>query len=214
MRYIYEITNKINGKTYYGQRKLFDGRTFETDTYRGSGKLLNLAYQKYGKENFERKCLIIGDFSQEEINNFEKCIIRIMRLLGMAEYNIADGGNGTWYHNNIWIGCRKSMKAWSKENYEKHRKNCYNFLHSPEADRKRSITNSDGRTKSSGTTGQHFKMPEGHQKGSKNNSSGIPWWTNGIENKKCKECPEGFWKGRSFSENFGKKVSIGIQKNK
>lgn len=50
LRYIYQITNLVNGKTYVGQRTLTNGRTFETDTYRGSGKLLQKAYKNTGKK--------------------------------------------------------------------------------------------------------------------------------------------------------------------
>ena len=94
MRYIYCITNLINNKTYFGQRTLTEGRTFETDTYRGSGKLLKFAYDKYGKKNFKRECVLIGDFTKEEINRFERCIIACQRICGKAEYNLADGGDG------------------------------------------------------------------------------------------------------------------------
>jgi group I intron endonuclease len=94
MRYIYCITNLINDKTYFGQHTLTEGRTFETDTYRGSGVLLNKAYKKYGKENFKRECVLIGDFTKEEINRFERCIIACQRICGKAEYNLADGGDG------------------------------------------------------------------------------------------------------------------------
>ena len=55
MYYIYEITNKINNKTYIGQRKCHKNKTFETDSYMGSGVHLLNAENKYGKENFSKK---------------------------------------------------------------------------------------------------------------------------------------------------------------
>ena len=47
--YVYLTTNTINNKRYIGQHKseIFD------EKYKGSGKILVQAFEKYGKENFE-----------------------------------------------------------------------------------------------------------------------------------------------------------------
>lgn len=134
MRYIYCITNLLDGKTYFGQRTLpnVKYRTPENDPYFGSGVYISRAIEKYGKENFKRDIILRGDFSKEEINRFEKCIIRVQRFLGKAEYNLADGGDGgdtskfinydsEEYHLHLSQGVQKAfaegrMTGWKKHN--------------------------------------------------------------------------------------------------
>lgn len=89
MYYIYLIVNKVNGKTYVGQRK--SSKEWNNDSYMGSGKLLKLAKKKHGIENFE-KFLIQYCYSKEETDKAEKFWIAEYRSRGKAEYNIADGG--------------------------------------------------------------------------------------------------------------------------
>lgn len=198
IRYIYCITNLVNGKTYFGQRTLAKGRTFETDTYRGSGKLLLKAYEKYGKECFKRICIIQGRFSKEDIDRFEKCIIRTQRFLGKAEYNIADGGEG--WSEGIREAHKRSMtpehnrkvseavkKYWADMKPEERSKKAFGGVH-----------------KTRGTTGFKFtakqrrKMSES-RRGEMNGSFGKHWYTNGIINVKCEICPEEFRPGRCMS---------------
>lgn len=90
MYYIYLIANKANGKTYVGQRK--SSKEWYEDKYMGSGVLL--AKQKYGIENFE-KFLIQYCYSKEETDKAERFWIAEYRSRGKAEYNIADGGQGS-----------------------------------------------------------------------------------------------------------------------
>ena len=48
---IYKTTNLVNGKIYIGQDK------YNSPVYLGSGKILHLAFQKYGIENFNKETL-------------------------------------------------------------------------------------------------------------------------------------------------------------
>lgn len=66
--YIYLITNKINNKTYVGQRKLSKDKSWRS--YMGSGVAIKLAISKYGKNNFT-KSLLQYAYSQNDLNNLE-----------------------------------------------------------------------------------------------------------------------------------------------
>lgn len=91
MYYIYLIVNKVNGKTYIGQRK--SSKEWYDDNYMESGIRLGLAKKKYGIENFE-KFLVQYCYSKEETDKAEKFWIAEYRSRGKAEYNIANGGDG------------------------------------------------------------------------------------------------------------------------
>lgn len=89
--YVYLIVNKINGKTYVGQRK--STKACSSDKYMGSGKHLKCAQKKYGIENFE-KFLIQYCNSKEELDKQEIFWIAEYKNRGKAEYNICAGGRG------------------------------------------------------------------------------------------------------------------------
>lgn len=193
-RYIYEIKNKLNGKTYIGQHTLAEGDTFETDNYYGSGKLIIFAQKKYGLENFEKKIIISGSFSKEEINRFERCMIACQRICGKAEYNISDGGDG-WNE-----GMREAH--WKAVHNELHNERVSNGLKKAYAEGRRvavfkKIASFKGKRHSEASK---KKMSEKAKlrTGAKNSSFGKHWWTNGEENIKSEICPEGFWKGRTM----------------
>ena len=92
MYYIYRITNKINGKTYIGQRKY---KKLD-DNYMGSGKRLWEAYRKYGIENFKKDILVFNISKKEHADLLEKTFIAAEReKVGVENcYNLADGGEG------------------------------------------------------------------------------------------------------------------------
>ena len=86
--YIYRTTNLINGKIYIGQKRSLEFNP----NYKGSGKILREAINKYGWDNF-RVELLIPCFSREELNAEEEFLIEWFgsrdRLVG---YNICKGG--------------------------------------------------------------------------------------------------------------------------
>lgn len=88
--YIYLTTNLINNKKYIGQHKseIFD------PNYRGSGKRIKKAIQKYGIDNFStvpiEKCV-----DKMDLDNKEKYYISLYNAVTDKNYyNIALGGSG------------------------------------------------------------------------------------------------------------------------
>lgn len=86
--YVYRIRNKINGKTYVGQRKLALDKSWRQ--YMGSGKAIKAAIKKHGKENFVKEFLTyastFSDLGQLEVEH-----MRLERSKGKAEYNLHIG---------------------------------------------------------------------------------------------------------------------------
>lgn len=204
IRYIYEIKNLVNGKTYIGQHTLREGRTFETDIYYGSGKLINEAQRKYGLKNFEKTIIISGFFTKEQINCFERCMIACQRLLGKAEYNIADGGDGgNVFWKNATPEDRKAQSELSKRQWKEHRDAYIKGCKKASETRKRRVESGE-----ISYAGEHNGMfgkkhsDEAKRKmsecrfGKNNGSFGTHWFTDGKTNVKAKECPEGFHRGR------------------
>lgn len=87
--FIYLTTNLINGKKYIGKH-----HGFLDDNYLGSGKLLQRAIAKYGKENFQREIIDISQ-SEEENAEKEKYYIALFDAChNELFYNIHEGGHG------------------------------------------------------------------------------------------------------------------------
>ena len=279
MHYIYEIKNKLNGKTYIGQRKCPINKFPETDTkYMGSGVYIKNAMKKYGIENFEKKIIAISE-TTESIDILEKVFIKLYRKEGKAEYNMADGGQIRFTmseevkkklsksrrnyisnhpeslieHSNkmkgrklsketrkkisesnkgkkmseeskIKIGERHKGKNLSEETKEKLRQANLGKKTSEETKRKISESNKGKKmSKESiekmkmnhvGSKDKHWKLSE---KNKNNISKGLigvntwtknkKWFTDGKINKRCEICPDGFYEGRTLSENTIKRMT-------
>ena len=86
--YIYKTTNLIDNKIYIGKKK---GEF--TEKYKGSGKYLRNAVNKYGVENFKVEIIEYCE-TLEEQNEKEKYWIDYYRSQNAEIYNIANGGDG------------------------------------------------------------------------------------------------------------------------
>lgn len=87
---IYKTTNLINGKIYVGKQN----SSYIHNYYLGSGKILNQAIRKYGKENFKKEILEICK-TKEQLNEREKFWIKELKSKdNKIGYNITEGGTG------------------------------------------------------------------------------------------------------------------------
>lgn len=84
---IYTITNCINRKIYIGKHKCDN----LDDDYFGSGKILRMAINKYGIENFIFH-LEIDLHSQEEMDLLEELVVNEQFLARDDVYNVSRGG--------------------------------------------------------------------------------------------------------------------------
>lgn len=188
MFYIYRITNLVNGKTYIGQHKFSLGKK---DYYKGSGVLLKPALKKYGIENFKKDIIEVA-LSRFEANVLEKYYIAKERAIGKAEYNLADGGEGTSGLNPWNKGiphtdeARHKMSESQKGNQNHKGKPC-----SEETKRKISEVKKGRPTWNKGKNGWLHHTEEDKRKQSEA-QRGKHWYNNGKVNKFCYECPEGF----------------------
>ena len=195
MYYIYCITNNINGKTYIGQRKCPANKTPETDKYMGSGVYLKRSKEKYGIENFSKEILAITE-KQENADVLEKVFIKLYRDKGKAEYNIANGGNGT---GTVSEATKRKLseinRGMNHPNYGKHLSD----------ETKRKISESEkGKKLSEEQKRNHSEVMKGRTPWNK----GKPAWNRGKSTpeeikKKISEAN----KGRHISKEARKKMS-------
>lgn len=86
--YIYKTTNLVNGKIYIGKKK---GEF--TDSYKGSGRYIRNAFNKYGFDNFSVELIEYCETLDIQ-NQREQYWIKHYHDLGYTMYNISTGGDG------------------------------------------------------------------------------------------------------------------------
>jgi group I intron endonuclease len=147
--YIYETMNRHNGMIYIGKLK---GKF--NSSYYGSGVVLNLAINKYGKDSFAIRIIDYAE-TKHRLNKMEKAYISAYRTVYGKEsmYNISDGGDGGGgckYHKiNCDCGFCKAQRGEAK----KEDNPFFNKHHSEKTRKKMSLAKKI--QPSPGMTGKH-----------------------------------------------------------
>jgi hypothetical protein len=206
---VYKITNTINGKFYIGCHKTKD----MNDGYFGSGKILKLAVEKYGIENFAKE-IIYEAFSSEEMFQKEKELVQI----GKNSYNLKLGGQGgfDFINENMSKEERSRISKIGNDALKNKLKNDIEFSNQFK-EKMRKITKQRHIDGVIGNWQDNYswlgknhkketkeKMSKTHKErknhiGEKNSQYGKMWITNGqISSKiyKTDTIPEGWYKGR------------------
>lgn len=103
---VYKTTNLVNGKIYVGLHVTKD----LNDEYLGSGKQIQAAVKKYGRDNFKREYIKICA-TPEEMYNLEAEIVNEEFVKRTDTYNMKTGGIGGWDH---YHGSEKHILASKK----------------------------------------------------------------------------------------------------
>lgn len=205
---IYVVYNVINGKEYVGKHKTRN----INDKYMGSGKLVQRAIKKYGKENFIKDILFVFD-SEQKVNAKEKELVTQEYINSKISYNLCPGGYGGFGYineNNLADHISSGRKGGLIINQKMQDKN-YRTSYIKKLSNKAKLNHKLGlyvynsknlwRNGKKHTQKTKTQMSFSH-KGSKNSQFGTCWITNGSENKKIKKeelalyINQGYYKGR------------------
>lgn len=204
---VYKITNAVNGKIYVGVHQTDN----LNDDYMGSGKLVKLAQEKYGIENFRREYLQVFD-NAEDMFNMESELVNEEFIARNDTYNLTLGGHGGWDHINtnenaaFWrLSAVEAFVKLFNEDNDFRNAHCDHLKNNTE--KLRSIYKSGEWTFSNKTHSVETKMKMSEKAklrtGDKNSQFGTMWILNSEsgESKKIKKdtlIPDGWVKGRKI----------------
>ena len=206
MYYVYKTTNIVNNKIYIGVHK---SDSIQNDEYIGSGKYLNIAILKYGRDKFKRQILYQFE-SKEKAYLMQSQIVDKQFVKRKDTYNIKLGGEGGGDHLRGTVTVKdKSGNTFQIDKNDSRYKsgqlvgNQKGFIiaKDPNGIIAR-VSKDDPRWLSGQLVGvAKGNILQGHQLGQKNSQYGTIWVTNGKQNKKIKKdnnIPQGWRRGRKL----------------
>lgn len=143
--YIYKITNLVNNKIYIG---LSTKSVEESMCYFGSGRLINEAILKYGKENFHKEIIEDNVTDFEKLKNREIYWIDSFKShVDFDNYNLTLGGDGVLGFKPTKETKKILSKKTSNSNKERwkdpeYRNNMLNHLHNRSIESREKVGNS------------------------------------------------------------------------
>ena len=174
----------------------------------GSGRLIQRAIKKHGKENFKKE--ILYSFSTEsEMNQKEKELVTEDFCLRDDTYNLCVGGQGGFsYINRSGLNnSKRDVIAQMKKLADNRRgKRCLRTSKMMEERHRLGLVKYDnftGKTHSEETKRIIGNKNSKRQSGSGNSQFGTCWITNGTENSKISKfdhIPDGWNKGRTLKK--------------
>lgn len=218
--YIYRITNLINENTYVGKHI---NKIGVVDNYMGSGTYLKRAKEKYGIQNFKKEIIKYCE-NENDLKEWEKTFIMLERFMCRAEYNVADGGDGSGIEGGrknlgkkrtpeqckrISEATKEAMKHLSPEKeaklyYRKGKEGPNKGRHWSDATKKLISEHSGSRGKHPANYGKHHdevtreKMKDAwKERKNRSPNKGRHFYTNGIKNIMAFQCPEGYHEGKA-----------------
>lgn len=209
---VYKTTNKITGRFYIGCHKTSE----LNDDYLGSGKYLNHAIAKHGRENFYKEILDIFDNPDDMFAKEAELITEEVVAEGNT-YNVKVGGFGGWdYVNYSRKNIYPTHAERSRENMFKAHEKLKELKADPEYMSK--ITNKivqtkierfgtaqpgsfKGKTHTAESKKKIGQTNSKKQQGSLNSQHGTMWITNGTVSQKVQKgsaIPAGWYRGRKL----------------
>lgn len=213
MNYIvYEVKNKVNGKTYIGKHQTDD----IYDDYLGSGKYLKRAINKYGNDCFEKVILYVFD-NKKEMDDKEAELVNEEYVKSKDTYNLKIGGDGGFDYINTLPKMkevrRKNIERGMEILREKLKDDDYRIKSCERSSVVLKRTHKEGKLKYDNFTGKHHtnetkekigKANSIHQQGEKNSQFGTCWIHNSTESIRIKKenldvyIKQGWIKGRKM----------------